>query len=175
MFFTNLETDRLILKNIGKEDREFVYEQFSDKIVTEYLFDEEPLTDITGADEIVNFYIKPEPRNQHRWIIIRKADKTKIGTCGFHCWDRESGKVDIGYDLKKEFWSNGFMHEALNEIIEFAKNRMNIVEINVCIYIKNSRSIKLVEKNKFIKNGTKNEIFRDNEYLHNIYTKRFEV
>jgi ribosomal-protein-alanine N-acetyltransferase len=54
--------------------------------------------------------------------------------------------VDIGYDLKKEFWSNGFMHEALNEIIEFAKNRMNIVEINACIYIKNSRSIKLVEK-----------------------------
>lgn len=51
MFFCNLETERLILKNIAQEDRNFIFSQFSDDVVNKYLFDAEPLTDIIGADE----------------------------------------------------------------------------------------------------------------------------
>lgn len=68
MLFKNLETERLYLKNIDISDRDFIYSQFSDDIVNRYLFDAEPLTDIEGADEIIAFYIQPEPRFQHRWI-----------------------------------------------------------------------------------------------------------
>ena len=169
MFFENLETGRLILKNIGNEDRDFIYSMFSNEDVNKYLFDAEPLTDISGADEIINFYLEPEPKNQHRWIIVRKTDNVKMGTCGFHCWDHDNAIVDMGYDLKKDFWGNGFMQESLNKIIEFAKNKMSIMGINACIYMENTKSINLVEKLNFIKNGTKNEIFRGKEYLHHIY------
>ena len=172
MFFENLETDRLLLKNIGNDDRDFIYSMFSNNDVNKYLFDAEPLTDISGADEIINFYLEPEPRIQHRWIIIKKLDNVKIGTCGFHCWDHDNAKVDMGYDLKKEFWGNGYMQEAIKEIIIFAKNKMKTKEVNACIYIENSKSINLVKKLGFIKNGSKNEIFRGKEYLHNIYTLR---
>jgi ribosomal-protein-alanine N-acetyltransferase len=170
MFFENLETERLILQNIGNDDRDFVFSMFSSDIVNKYLFDAEPLTDISGADEIINFYLEPEPRNQHRWIIINKINKIKMGTCGFHCWDKNSGNVDIGYDLKEEFWGNGYMQEAINEIIKFAVNKMDIIYINACIFIDNQKSINLVHKLNFIKNGSKNEIFRGKGYLHNIYT-----
>ncbi len=70
MFFNNIETERLILKNIDIEDRDFIYSQFSDKVVSRYLFDAEPLTDLQGADESVTSYIQPEPRLQHRWILV---------------------------------------------------------------------------------------------------------
>ena len=102
MFFKNLETERLILKNIGSDDRDFVFSQFSDEVVTRYLFDAEPLTDIAGADEIITFYIQPEPRAQHRWILINKSDNIKIGTCGFHRWNSNEYKVEVGYDLKED-------------------------------------------------------------------------
>ncbi|MCD8502522.1 MAG: GNAT family N-acetyltransferase [Bacillaceae bacterium] len=94
MFYTNLETDRLLLKNIDSADREFIFSQFSDDDTNEYLFDAESLTDISEADEIIDFYLQPEPRAQHRWIILRKVDRVKIGTCGVHCWNTGDSTVE---------------------------------------------------------------------------------
>lgn len=168
--FDNIETERMILKNIAVEDRDFIFSEFSDAVVNRYLFDAEPLVDIEGADEIINFYIQPEPRLQHRWIMLRKSDEIKMGTCGFHCWDQEKGKVDVGYDLKEKFWGNGYMQEAMKRIIEFAVDRMNIREISACVYIDNVRSIALAKKLGFILSGTSCELFRGKEYAHNIYS-----
>lgn len=170
MLFNSIETERLLLKNISIDDRIFIFSQFSDEVVNRYLFDAEPLTEIEGADEIINFYIQPEPRMQHRWIIIRKSDGMKMGTCGFHCLNQKDGKVDVGYDLKENFWGNGYMHEALKEIIQFAKDKMNIKEISACIYIDNQRSIHLVENLGFSLSDTYHENFRGKKYLHNIYS-----
>ena len=72
--------------------------------------------------------------------------------------------------MKKEYWGNGYMEEALKHIIEFAYNKMRIKKINACIYVDNSKSIKLVEKLGFKLNGSKNELFRGKEYLHHVYT-----
>ena len=170
MLFKDIETKRLLLKNIGVDDREFIYSQFSDEAVTRYLFDEEPLIDIQGADEIIKFYLKPEPRLQHRWIIVRKSDGMKMGTCGYHCWNRAKCRVEVGYDLKEEFWGNGYMEEAMKEIIKFAIDEMDLEEIVACIYFDNHRSIRLAEKLGFVLSGSSNELFRDKEYLHNIYS-----
>ncbi len=170
MFYNNIETGRLLLKNIDNGDREFIFSQFSEDDINKYLFDAEPLTDISGADEIIEFYLKPEPRPQHRWIIMRKADGVKMGTCGFHCWSIKDSKVEIGYDLKKEFWGNGYMYEALNGIIEFAKCSMDIKQINACVYTENHKSVSLAEKAGFVLTGSKYELFRGKNYLHSIYS-----
>lgn len=167
--FNNLESNRLTLKCIDETDREFVYRQFSDSAVTKYLYDEEPLTDISGADEIINFYLEAEPRCQHRWIVIEKSIGIKIGTCGYHCWDREKERVEIGYDLLEAYWGNGYMTEALNTIIVFAKNQMNIKEIVASISVDNQQSIKLIEKLGFKVVGSTNLEFRGHDYLHSTY------
>ena len=170
MFFRNMETNRLILKNIGNEDRDFILGLFSNDDVNNFLYDAEPLTDISGADEIISFYLEPEPRNQHRWIIIRKMDNIKMGTCGFHFWNKNNLKVEMGYDLHKEFWGNGYMQEALIEIMTFAEKIMSINEIEAHIYLDNEKSIRLIEKLNFKITGVKNYQFRSNEYPHRIYT-----
>jgi ribosomal-protein-alanine N-acetyltransferase len=171
MFFKELETDRLFLKNISSDDREFIFTVFSSNDVNKYLYVAEPLTDISGADDIINFYLEPEPRNQHRWVIIRKTDNTKMGTCGFHYWNRNISKIEIGYDFLKEYWSNGYMQEAIDEIIKFAECIMLIKQIDINIFVDNIKSIKLLEKFGFIFTGTRNYFFRGMEYPHKIYTK----
>lgn len=170
MFFNNIETDRLILKNIGIDDRNFIFSQFSDDVVNRYLFDAEPVTDMQGADEIIALYVQPEPRLQHRWIIMKKSDGIKMGTCGFHCWNKTDGNVEVGYDLKEEFWGNGYMQEAMKAIITFAKEEMYIKEISACIYIDNQRSIRLVENLGFVLSGSIYELFGNKEYLHKKYS-----
>lgn len=172
MFFENLQTNRLLLKNIGNEDRDFIFKEFSNENIdiNKYLFDAEPLTDISGADEIINFYLEPEPRNQHRWVITRKNDNVKMGTCGFHTWDRNNSKVEIGYELLKEYWGNGYMHEAIVEIIKFSEKIMKIKEIIADIYVENIKSINVVEKIGFEFTGSKNYTFRGKDYSHKVYT-----
>ncbi|WP_346885803.1 GNAT family N-acetyltransferase [Clostridium sp. UBA4395] len=170
MFFNNIETERLVLKNISSDDRDFIFSEFSDDVVNRHLFYAEPLTDAEGTDEIINFYTQQEPRLQNPWIIIRKSDGIKMGTCGFHCWNKREYKVEIGYDLKEEFWGNGYMQEAIKEIITFAIINMKIKEISACIYIDNKRSIHLVENLGFVLSGSTYELFRDKKYLHNIYS-----
>lgn len=170
MLFKNIETERLVLKNIGIDDRKFVFDQFSDDTVNRYLFDAEPLTNIQEADEIITFYIQPEPRLQHRWVIIKKSDDTKMGTCGFHRWNKTDGTVEIGYDLKEAFWGNGYMQEAIKALITFAIDEMHINEISANIYVDNQRSIRLVENLGFILSGSSYELFANKKYLHKTYS-----
>ena len=171
MLFTNIETERLLLKNISPNDREFIFNQFSNDYIIRYLFDAEPVTDINGADDIISFYIEPEPRREHRWILNLKQDARKIGICGFHGWNPNEGIVEIGYDLLEQYTGQGYMNEALKAIIEFAKMRMNIRVINACIHTENTKSINLAIRNGFVlTSATKHEVFRGDKYLHNIYS-----
>ena len=171
MVFQELETDRLLLKNISSDDREFIYRQFSDDEVTKYLFDEEPLIDINGADEIIELYLRQEPRLQHRWILVRKTDGVKMGTCGFHCWDKTKDCCDVGYDLFPAFWGKGYMNEAMREILKFARTDMGVKYIHACIFPDNQASVRLAEKHGFAFLGKmKDEIFRGQKYPHRIFT-----
>ena len=170
MFFIDLETERLILKNISMDDREFVFSHFSDSEVNKYLFDTETVTDMQGADEIVEFYLKPEPRSWHRWVIIRKDDGMKMGTCGVHLWDQKEHKVEVGYDLSKEFWGKGYMQEAMKEVISFATDKMKVKEITACIYVDNERSMNLAENLGFVLKDTNYELYRNKKYLHHKYS-----
>jgi [ribosomal protein S5]-alanine N-acetyltransferase len=171
MLFTNIETERLLLKNISLNDREFIFDQFSNDYINRYLFDAEPVTDLNGADEIISFFTQPEPRHEHRWILELKQDTRKIGTCGFHAWNPNEGTVEIGYDLVEQYTGHGYMNEALKAIIEFAKTRMDIRVINACIYTENIKSINLAIRNGFVlTSAVRYETFRGEKYLHKIYS-----
>jgi ribosomal-protein-alanine N-acetyltransferase len=98
--FIDLETERLFLKCIGYDDTEFFYKQFTTDEVNQYLFDIEPFDSMEEAQKWIGFYLESEPRNQQRWIMVLKENGEKIGTCGFHRWNRETGEIEVGYDLQ---------------------------------------------------------------------------
>jgi len=169
LLFTNLETERLLLKNISLDDAEFMFEQFSNDFIHKYLFDYDPLSSIEEAIELIKFYTAPEPRNQHRWILILKEGGIKIGTIGYHSWDIEKRKAEIGYDLKEEYNGFGYMNEALKAVLRFGRNCMNIEVLYAVIYVENLASIRIATKNGFQQTGTRYYTFHDQQYLHYIY------
>ena len=174
MLFRELATERLLLKNISADDREFVLAMFSNDEVNRFLFDAEPIGDLQGADRLIDFYAQEEPREHHRWVLVKKEDGAKLGTCGFHNWDKEAGCCDIGYDLHPAFWGLGYMLEAMRAIIEFARSDMELKSINACIYVDNEKSARLAKKCGFIFEGKmKDEIFRGGKYPHKIFTLNF--
>lgn len=174
MFFHEIETERLLLKNISYEDRNFILDHFSNDTVNRYLFDAEPISSLDEADEIIDFYIQPEPRIQHRWILTLKDNSEKIGTCGYHIWDKNKSCVDIGYDLQEKYWGQGLMSETLKPVLDFAKHDMKVSQVRAHIYVGNPKSIRLVERFGFTFNGeTELCQFKGQQYLHHIYTLDF--
>src|SRR5574344_1127900 len=147
--FVELETARLVLKNIDYDDKEFMYKEFSTDEVNEFLFDAEPVSSIDEASEWIDFYTQAEPRSQHRWIIVNKANGEKIGTCGVHCWDREKLCAEIGYDLQPQYWRKGYMSEAIATMLIFAKDKMKVKKLVANIAENNIASIRTAEKAGF--------------------------
>lgn len=54
-------------------------------------------------------------------LILRpfKEDDTKNV---FECWE-------IGYNLGKKYWNKGYTTEAMNKVIDFAKNQLKLSQI----------------------------------------------
>jgi ribosomal-protein-alanine N-acetyltransferase len=167
--FVNIESKRLLLKCVDQSDREFIFEEFQNDFINKYLYDEEPMTDIEQADDLIEFYNMKEPRNQNRWVLINKLENKKMGTCGFHLWDREKNKVEIGFELVQQYNGKGYMTEAVEAIIEFARIKMKVNKIIAIVYIDNSKCKRLLEKFGFIIVDKEECIFRGGMYLHDIY------
>lgn len=171
MKFDNLSTERIDLSTITPDDMVYILEHFSNADVNTFLYDAEPLANLEEAKEIIDFYVNHEPRLQVRWIMTEKVSGKKIGTCGFHRWNKETGVIEMGYDLDKAFWGFGFMTEAMAAILDYAQNVMKVKRVEAHIFVGNAASIRLVEKFGFERSGEYNEVFRGEEYPHWIFSK----
>jgi ribosomal-protein-alanine N-acetyltransferase len=169
IMFVNIETKRLLLKCLEQSDREFIFEEFQNDFINKYLYDDEPMTEIEQADDLIEFYNAKEPRDQNRWVLINKLENIKMGTCGFHLLDREKNEVEIGFELLQQYNGKGYMAEAIEAMIEFARNKMNVNKIIAVVYIENSRCKRLLEKLGFIFVDKEECIFRGSIYLHEIH------
>lgn len=172
LLFPNIETERLFLRELRDEDIDFIFKHFSDENVCMYLYDAEPLKEVNEAREIVEWYKNSERKNHSRWGIEHKENKKIIGTCGYHCWDRINNIAEIGYDLGKEFWGQGYMTEALTSIIQNGFNNMALNRIQAFVYTDNKRSNMLLEKLGFVNEGVIREkhLFRGKYYDHYCYS-----
>ena len=136
--FPDLQTDRLLLRQLNLDDTDFIFRHFSDPKITEYLLDEPPLANIEEARAIITFFQNPERNTYHRWGIIRKTDHRIIGTCGFHKWEKAHFRAEIGYDLASDCWGQGFMTEALMAVIKNGFERMALHRIDALVYVRES-------------------------------------
>lgn len=170
--FQTLDTNRLVLRGFKAEDLEFVYEHFSNPDVCQYLYDNEPLGSIEKAQEIIDAYAEPETKDHNRWVLVNKATQQEMGTCGFHCWDQVNNCADIGYDLEKKYWKKGYMKEALNKILRFGFNKMQLNRVQAFVALENKASCRLLESLGFKREGIirENHFYRGKYYDHYCYS-----
>lgn len=154
--FPAQETERLLLRPLTSDDTDFVFQHFGNPQVYQYLLDEPPVTAYAQAEEIVQFYLEPAGKSYNRWVIGRKAERQSIqpiGTCGFHKWDKQHFRAEIGYDLSPDFWGQGYMREALEVVLAHGFGHMGLHRIEALVYVENLRSIRLLQKLGFKQEG----------------------
>jgi ribosomal-protein-alanine N-acetyltransferase len=118
--FPVLETKRLRLDQLSKEDSNSLFELFSDDSVVEY-YDLNAFTELSQASNLIEFFNSRFIENSGiRWAIRLKETNRFIGTCGFNTWSPKMKNAVLGYDLLPEYWGMGFTTEAVHRIVKAA-------------------------------------------------------
>ena len=167
-----LQTKRLLLRPLTMDDLEFVFQHFGHPLVYQYMLDEDPVTDVSQAQEIIQFYLDAEDKPYNRWGIAQQSNGQLIGTCGFHKWNKRSFRAEIGYDLHPDFWGQGYMTEVLHTVIPHGFEQMELHRIEALIYVENNRSTQLLKKLGFKEEGVLRDYFALNGtfYDHAIFS-----
>lgn len=151
--FPILETERLILREITKEDVIEIFACFSNEQVTRY-YGAEPFQKIEQAAELIEHFSKNyEEKRGVRWGIVKKKTKRLIGTVGFNTWSTTHKRAEIGYEIHPDEWRKGYTTEAISKILSYGFNEMGLTRIGAVVFTENEASNKLLTKLGFHTEG----------------------
>ena len=158
-----LVTKRLMLRGLTKTDIPFIFQHFSKTEINEYSSDEN-VTSMEEAKELYEKYIVPTP-NHFRLGIVLKAGGELVGTLGLYGIDYVNKKAVVGVDLMRQCWGKGLMTEALLELMNYGFNELNLNRIEASADPDNVRSIRLMQRCGFTKEG----VIRQRFYYKNAF------
>lgn len=155
--FPVIETPRLLLNRLTKDDRESLFAIFSDPEVIKH-YDVERFKKIDEADQLIAYFdVRFDSNTGIRWAIRDKSSGELLGTCGFTHWNEFDHSAVVGYELSKKYWGKGYATEAMGTIINFifAKSFYFYVHrVEALILPSNKPSEKLIKNLGFCLEGT---------------------
>ncbi|MBK5445138.1 MULTISPECIES: GNAT family N-acetyltransferase [Peribacillus] len=167
--FPILETERLILREITKEDAEGIFACFSNENVTRY-YGQETLESIEEAEKFVDFFSNNyNEKRGIRWGIEKKETKGIIGTIGFNAWLPKHKRAEIGYEIHPEQWGKGYASEAVSRVLTYGFDVMNLTRIGAVVFLNNEASNKLLTNIGFQKEGVLKKYMYQNGIAHDTY------
>lgn len=97
----------------------------------------------------------PEWEGWLAWYAIRIDSDYPIlcGSIGFKGPPDKRGVVEIGYSVLPEFQGQGLAMEMVAGIVRWAEHRHEVRQIEAETNINNSASIRVLEKNGFVRDG----------------------
>lgn len=153
MHFHSLETLRLFLIGISNETMVQIFETLPKSEIMNLLGH-------TSEAEFANEYQKHKNgyssynRNFILFLLKDKASGVIIGRCGIHNWNKEHCRAELGYTMTdSRFRKTGRMTEAVEQIIHFGFNNLNINRFEALVNCNNQDSISILEKFQFKKEG----------------------
>ncbi|QHT59126.1 GNAT family N-acetyltransferase [Paenibacillus lycopersici] len=159
MIYPERTTPRLRLRELTLADAEAACRHFADPEVTRFM-DIEPCGSIREAEAIIQFHLDD---SGCRYGMFDKETAALLGTCGFHCWRQDpAGIAEIGFDLSPSCWGQGYMAEALRELIDIGFRQMKLAVIEATVEVDNTRCQSLLAKLGF----TRATALRDGLYYY---------
>ncbi|MFA9422605.1 MAG: GNAT family N-acetyltransferase [Sedimentibacter sp.] len=171
--FSNLETDRLLLRKFREEDAENFYKYRTNPQVV--LYQGEGWIDykFQQAVEFVKEQMNFEPGTQDTWfqIAIELTDnKELIGDCAIHTLPQDINQVEIGITIDPMYQDNGFGTEAVKCLLEYIFNELKKHRVIAILDVRNENCLHLLEnigmrkEGHFLKNAFNKGVYTD-EYL----------
>ncbi|RTL60442.1 MAG: N-acetyltransferase [Sphingobacteriales bacterium] len=150
--FPQLETNRLLLRQLKEEDADVLFFLRSDAQVLKYIF-REPAS---GKEEVIGFIQAIQQAvssNENPYWAIALKDKPDelIGTICIWNIRREHYRGELGYVLHPHYWSKGLMKEAIQKVIEYGFDQLHLHSMEAVVDPRNLASVKTLESVGFVK------------------------
>ncbi len=151
-----LRTERLLLRSFAPEDAGDVLVYRGDPEVQR--FNAETLKTLDESRAFIE-----EMRRTHlefrglEWAMEEIATGRMIGGVCLGPWDEWHHWAVLGYDLRRDRWGRGFAFEAAARVIRFGFETMQLHRIESHTIADNHRSVRLLERLGFTREGTRRE------------------
>ena len=159
--FTNLESERLLLRQITPDDVQEVFELRSNPETMKFI----PRPLVTSHEEALGhikmIQDKIESNEGINWAITLKPNNKLLGIIGHYRIKWEHFRSEIGYMLLPETHGKGIATEAIQLIIDYGFNKMKMHSLEGIIDPENTGSARVLEKNGFVKEAH----FKENEFF----------
>jgi ribosomal-protein-alanine N-acetyltransferase len=164
--FPTIQTERLLLKQIEMADAEAIYKMRSNKRVNEFIGRPE-MENLESAIELVNRVQDAYKKETSlAWSGILRGEGQCIGTCGFNHFDFPNHHAEIGGELDVNYWGKNIAIEAVEGIIQYGFESLQLHSIEAKVSPLNRGAIFLLETLGFEKEAHFRErVFFRNQYL----------
>lgn len=141
-----LETDRLILRYINKDDFDDLYRMNSDPVVMKYVGNgttrnHEQMTQ--ELEMLISHYTRKPGLGI--WATILKDINTFVGASGLVYYDN-TPEIEVGYRMLKEYWNKGYATEASAGLLKYGFKKMGLHKIVSSAHVDNLASRRVMEK-----------------------------
>jgi len=162
--FPYLNTERLQLRPLALSDDHEILFHRSDPRMLQYIDIERShnLEDARRFIQKIEHFVA-ENKSVY-WAICLKNDPSLIGTICLWNLDFENASAEIGYGLHPDFQGMGLMQEALEKVVAYGRTEMEAQNLSGSVHPENAPSIRLLEKNGFVRTGEEDGLF--------VFTKR---
>lgn len=151
--FPIIETKRLMLRQVTTEDAADMFAYLSDQDVVKPM-GLDPFETIKDVWDEINWYTSIyEKGTGIRWGITLKDSGKVIGSCGFLNRHSKHFRAEVGYEVNKDYWGQGIASEALEAVVKYGYQHLQLERIEALIEPSNVSSQKLVEKIGFLREG----------------------
>ncbi|MCQ2483674.1 MAG: GNAT family N-acetyltransferase [Clostridia bacterium] len=138
-----IETERLILRNIVPDEYEAMFKWCGDPQVAEYMI--YPL--YTKSEDCRTYIesINPDKPKVYDLCFVLKETGEIIGMGGF-TYVEEFDAWEVGYNLRRDMWGNGYVPEAMKGILEYIREHEDVKAITGTFAVENIKSRRVMEK-----------------------------
>lgn len=150
--FPTITTDRLILRKIALEDWEIISYLRSDAIVNQYVIRPDASTKEKSIAFITSILKKIDKSEMIYWCLNLKEDPGMIGSICLFNFSEDQKIGEVGYDLHPKAQKLGIMNEALEAILTYGFDVLNLDLIKAYTQRNNTNSINMLKRNHFILN-----------------------
>ena len=158
--FPILETERLTLRRVLPSDVKEMFELRSNPETMKYI----PRPLVTNYDEalahIKMMEDKIETNEGINWAITIKGDDKMLGVIGHYRIKPEHYRAEVGYMILPEYHGKGITTEAVQCVVDYGFNTMQLHSIEGVIDPENDASQRVLQKCGFVKEAH----FKENEF-----------
>lgn len=173
--FTELETERLVLRQLTFSDAEDQFTLRSSPEVGKYIA-RALQTDVGQSEKFIEDRNEDIAQNKIMYWAITLKNKTRlIGTICLWNFTEENSVAEIGYDLNPEFHKKGFMSEALKAVVYYGFQKLKFSRIEAFTQKENEASKSLLINNQFQLHPTRIDEGFPKNIIFELYRENFVI